>query len=68
MARFTFTTLNGPRTVRAADEATARAQLEAQLYHPDPDGAGDWPYTPAERDQIARDRATRANALCRQEL
>ena len=63
--RFTFETPTGARTVRAADEATARALLEAGLHHPDPGGEGGEPYTAEQAQQIARQRAERAAAFRR---
>ncbi|WP_326646024.1 hypothetical protein OG884_15345 [Streptosporangium sp. NBC_01755] len=63
MPRFTFTTPNGPRAVRAADEDTARAYLETQLHHPDPNGTGGQPYTSAQLAKIRRERDARAALL-----
>ncbi|MEV7006871.1 hypothetical protein [Streptosporangium sp. NPDC051022] len=63
MARFTFDTDCGRRTVVALDEQTARTQLEALLYHPDPAGSGSEPYTAEQVERIRRERAARAAAL-----
>ncbi|WP_326829650.1 hypothetical protein OIE13_05785 [Streptosporangium sp. NBC_01810] len=67
MPRFTFDTPAGARAVRAADEATARAYLETQLHHPDPDGAGNQPYTSTQLAKIRRERDARAALLTLQE-
>ncbi|WP_436759291.1 hypothetical protein [Streptosporangium sp. V21-05] len=63
MARFTFDTPSGPRTVHAADAATARAYLESQLHHPDPNGTGGQPYTSAQLTKLRREREARAALL-----
>lgn len=63
MPRFTFDTPYGPRTQNAPDEAVAREWLEIQLYHPEPDGNGDEPYTTEQLRQIRMRRAERAAAL-----
>ena len=68
MSRFTFTTPKGERTIHAADEATARAYLESQLHHPDPNGTGGQPYTSAQLNQLRRERDARAALLTLKEM
>ncbi|MGW0587499.1 hypothetical protein [Streptosporangium sp. NPDC002607] len=63
MPRFTFDTARGSRAVHAADEATARAYLESQLHHPDPNGTGGQPYTSTQLAKIQRERDARAALL-----
>ena len=63
MSRFTFTTPAGDRTIHAADEATARAYLESQLHHPDPNGTGGQPYTSTQLAHLRRERDARAALL-----
>ena len=63
MPRFAFAAPTGPRTMRAPDEATARALLESHLHHPNPTGDGDQPYTTDQLNQIRQQQAERAATL-----
>jgi len=63
MPRFTFNTPAGDRTIHAATEDTARAYLESQLHHPDPNGTGGQPYTSTQLAHLRRERDARAALL-----